>query len=136
MIRRPPRSTRTDTLFPYTTLFRSTMAQLLKRTCEQYRLTLDMLGARGTDAFGPLAAQLYGTTDDVFHAAGPRVADLAGQSRAAASWGAESPSAERDEPTIHGQAGVAQLQARLAESIGAGRGEVGLDGGSDANADP
>src|SRR3546814_17204142 len=26
MIRRPPRSTRTDTLFPYTTLFRSTPA--------------------------------------------------------------------------------------------------------------
>src|SRR3546814_8905012 len=26
MIRRPPRSTRTDTLFPYTTLFRSGMA--------------------------------------------------------------------------------------------------------------
>src|SRR3546814_6083264 len=28
MIRRPPGSTRTDTLFPYTTLFRSSMAQL------------------------------------------------------------------------------------------------------------
>src|SRR3546814_1000517 len=27
MIRRPPRSTRTDTLFPYTTLFRSTVPQ-------------------------------------------------------------------------------------------------------------
>src|SRR3546814_1794708 len=27
MIRRPPRSTRTDTLFPYTTLFRSSSAQ-------------------------------------------------------------------------------------------------------------
>src|SRR3546814_6706683 len=27
MIRRPPRSTRTDTLFPYTTLFRSTYEQ-------------------------------------------------------------------------------------------------------------
>src|SRR3546814_16452173 len=26
MIRRPPRSTRTDTLFPYTTLFRSTLS--------------------------------------------------------------------------------------------------------------
>src|SRR3546814_5771713 len=26
MVRRPPRSTRTDTLFPYTTLFRSIMA--------------------------------------------------------------------------------------------------------------
>src|SRR3546814_1584553 len=28
MIRRPPRSTRTDTLFPYTTLFRSVQARL------------------------------------------------------------------------------------------------------------
>src|SRR3546814_15297718 len=28
MIRRPPRSTRTDTLFPYTTLFRSRVAGL------------------------------------------------------------------------------------------------------------
>src|SRR3546814_9209052 len=28
MIRRPPRSTRTDTLFPYTTLFRSSGASL------------------------------------------------------------------------------------------------------------
>src|SRR3546814_13222309 len=27
MIRRPPRSTRTDTLFPYTTLFRSVFAE-------------------------------------------------------------------------------------------------------------
>src|SRR3546814_9974755 len=27
MIRRPPRSTRTDTLFPYTTLFRSLLAE-------------------------------------------------------------------------------------------------------------
>src|SRR3546814_18844199 len=32
MIRRPPRSTRTDTLFPYTTLFRSLEA------CRQYWL--------------------------------------------------------------------------------------------------
>src|SRR3546814_3439760 len=30
MIRRPPRSTRTDTLFPYTTLFRSSPRALLR----------------------------------------------------------------------------------------------------------
>src|SRR3546814_1707467 len=29
MLRRPPRSTRTDTLFPYTTLFRSPLRELL-----------------------------------------------------------------------------------------------------------
>src|SRR3546814_4273897 len=31
MIRRPPRSTRTDTLFPYTTLFRSSLLLLFQR---------------------------------------------------------------------------------------------------------
>src|SRR3546814_6926315 len=31
MIRRPPRSTRTDTLFPYTTLFRSPTRQTTRR---------------------------------------------------------------------------------------------------------
>src|SRR3546814_8108327 len=30
MIRRPPRSTRTDTLFPYTTLFRSAFTSLVQ----------------------------------------------------------------------------------------------------------
>src|SRR3546814_6162816 len=32
MIRRPPRSTRTDTLFPYTTLFRSYITDILAET--------------------------------------------------------------------------------------------------------
>src|SRR3546814_9351649 len=32
MIRRPPRSTRTDTLFPYTTLFRSNLSMPQMRT--------------------------------------------------------------------------------------------------------
>src|SRR3546814_10746245 len=33
MIRRPPRSTRTDTLFPYTTLFRSQVGVSSSATC-------------------------------------------------------------------------------------------------------
>src|SRR3546814_14057590 len=51
MILRPPRSTRTDTLFPYTTLFRSRRADLLyamagvsDRRSPPYRLALS--GAR------------------------------------------------------------------------------------------
>src|SRR3546814_5556049 len=35
MIRRPPRSTRTDTLFPYTTLFRSRLRRRARRGLEQ-----------------------------------------------------------------------------------------------------
>src|SRR3546814_10908988 len=38
MIRRPPRSTRTDTLFPYTTLFRSTGPRIAQR-----QLSLDVV---------------------------------------------------------------------------------------------
>src|SRR3546814_8214215 len=44
MIRRPPRSTRTDTLFPYTTLFRSTDTQWGCRPDE--RMALDRLVIR------------------------------------------------------------------------------------------
>src|SRR3546814_8855457 len=35
MIRRPPRSTRTDTLFPYTTLFRSSSAAATRRLASE-----------------------------------------------------------------------------------------------------
>src|SRR3546814_4361733 len=41
MIRRPPRSTRTDTLFPYTTLFRSVPSQ---ETLEAIRLSARLEG--------------------------------------------------------------------------------------------
>src|SRR3546814_8866926 len=39
MIRRPPRSTRTDTLFPYTTLFRSPVAKIASRVMAGEKLS-------------------------------------------------------------------------------------------------
>src|SRR3546814_5525459 len=39
MIRRPPRSTRTDTLFPYTTLFRSDRVAVALKNCPESYLT-------------------------------------------------------------------------------------------------
>src|SRR3546814_14418484 len=59
MIRRPPRSTRTDTLFPYTTLFRSMLAGVIplgiamqKSGLAQF-IAVHLLGFVGD--FGPLA---------------------------------------------------------------------------------
>src|SRR3546814_5538776 len=46
MIRRPPRSTRTDTLFPYTTLFRSAAARGLRHPAPGRR-RLDRRGRPG-----------------------------------------------------------------------------------------
>src|SRR3546814_16953938 len=40
MIRRPPRSTRTDTLFPYTTLFRSNGVALAERFAPSYAVRM------------------------------------------------------------------------------------------------
>src|SRR3546814_17558383 len=55
MIRRPPRSTRTDTLFPYTTLFRS-------QGCREF--VGDQPGTRGEPAVGnreqPPLGEIFG----------------------------------------------------------------------------
>src|SRR3546814_2084452 len=44
MIRRPPRSTRTDTLFPYTTLFRSPDVEALGRPSNILAIGFDIIG--------------------------------------------------------------------------------------------
>src|SRR3546814_11606368 len=59
MIRRPPRSTRTDTLFPYTTLFRSFLGNILEENLFPYpeirARDREMLGAM-TDAIDEFLA--------------------------------------------------------------------------------
>src|SRR3546814_9935728 len=61
MIRRPPRSTRTDTLFPYTTLFRSILALLRGWKLEKNPVE----GAALHDTrLGRLVRRINPTTDD------------------------------------------------------------------------
>src|SRR3546814_12414444 len=62
IIRRPPKSTRTDTLFPYTTLFRSLMAQrLVRKLCkhckEPYDASTTEKEQLGLDPSQPLVLQ-------------------------------------------------------------------------------
>src|SRR3546814_13931400 len=57
MIRLPPRSTRTDTLFPYTTLFRSIYDG------GKYTTLTDILGTE--DAFGDMDSKVAATADIV-----------------------------------------------------------------------
>src|SRR3546814_3339411 len=56
MIRRPPRSTRTDTLFPYTTLFRSGGSRRRKRPVRQIT-SLSASKGLGSAATGWVAPQ-------------------------------------------------------------------------------
>src|SRR3546814_7539690 len=76
MTRRPPRSTRTDTLFPYTTLFRSTrigyggFASATYSLSDEFRLTAggrvsrDRLTPAGQGAAGPFTFRKSQTTLD------------------------------------------------------------------------
>src|SRR3546814_18837099 len=62
MIRRPPRSTRTDTLFPYTTLFRSDVPVDREARQAFYRLNQQLRpaeGEGGVDLVAPVAGNLH-----------------------------------------------------------------------------
>src|SRR3546814_11503375 len=77
MIRRPPRSTRTDTLFPYTTLFRSFATLLDEAVPEQERDELARnLAQRPADALGRAttspAVPVRGEAPDTDDSAQPR----------------------------------------------------------------
>src|SRR3546814_12832520 len=55
MIRRPPRSTRTDTLFPYTTLFRSARRPAARGSCKLQAGLHKKRGARSNRLRDPLS---------------------------------------------------------------------------------
>src|SRR3546814_15287560 len=55
MIRRPPRSTRTDTLFPYTTLFRSYSAAGRVQPCRYFSNQARIAAALAADCDGRAA---------------------------------------------------------------------------------
>src|SRR3546814_11167665 len=57
MIRRPPRSTRTDTLFPYTTLFRSAVDHVTEKAVASTNIKLLSLGSVLTVVRGMILAK-------------------------------------------------------------------------------
>src|SRR3546814_2039767 len=89
MIRRPPRSTRTDTLFPYTTLFRSldrALGELLLDRLQRRARTRDAARALKRRA-GDDVAELRART---LEADGADVGDIVGRGRKVGLGGVEA----------------------------------------------
>ncbi|MEX0797738.1 MAG: tyrosine/phenylalanine carboxypeptidase domain-containing protein [Acidimicrobiia bacterium] len=100
---------------------------MMRFMCEQLRLTVDMIEARGTDRFSSISGLLYGTPSDVFHAGGPTVADLAKEMRLTLEANAKGIQGLGDDRTIPGAEAAAILQSQLDQSVGKGLIEVRVD---------
>src|SRR3546814_19029673 len=83
MLRSPPRSTRTDTLFPYSTLLRSTVTGTISGLAGSVETSSDVLGAmqnielydRPDDYYATLAGRFRGLTIGQLDAAARKVLD-------------------------------------------------------------
>src|SRR3546814_11707543 len=86
MIRRPPRSTRTDTLFPYTTLFRSHDDAVVRGVANHLHLELLPAQHRLLDQHLVHRRELEAALDDLLE-----LLDVVGDAAAAAAEGERRP---------------------------------------------
>jgi len=105
----------------------SSAGNLMRFMCEQFRLTVDMIEARGTQRFSEVSGILYGTSGDVFHVGSPTVADLARTMRLTLEPTATGIASMGDERTIPGDQAVEILRQHLDGSVGPGLIEVRSD---------
>src|SRR3546814_18218793 len=119
MIRRPPRSTRTDTRFPYTTLFRSRDRLLAQHDA----VIVGREAAIGEEeAIAALAAQCFDHRDaGVAHIIGDRAA---AEGQAAEHSGGAIPRPAADAPRHLRHAGNAAIEFAMVEILGGDRKSV------------
>src|SRR3546814_8958238 len=113
MIRRPPRSTRTDTLFPYTTLFRSGRAPDHPAGDAHHRLQphlLDFLEGRVLDVGDALRdAVVVAQVDEHQLAVVAAAVDPDGQAHGLADMGLAPRGAGVGAVAVHGERGRAHV---------------------------
>src|SRR3546814_6886388 len=100
MIRRPPRTTRTDTLFPYTTLFRSPVEHKPGAEIDSDEALAVAAGDIGTTIFHPVGTCRMGDDSGAVVDARLRVHGLAGLRIADASVMPTITSGNTNSPTL------------------------------------
>jgi uncharacterized protein (TIGR02421 family) len=86
---------------------------ILRRMCREYETVVRMLEARGTDEFGALSKELYGSAQDAFHAGAPTLADLGAMMSETLGNVEASMTAPNGEKKIQGEEAVVILQQKL-----------------------
>lgn len=93
----------------------NTVGQMIRRMCHEYVLVLRMIEACGTPEFSTLSKLLYGSSQDVFHAGDPTIAELGKMMTEALCQIDRSQVIEEDPKTITAEKAVIILQKRLSK---------------------
>src|SRR3546814_2485790 len=110
MIRRPPRSTRTDTLFPYTTLFRSAAHDdaVVRGVANHFHLELLPAQHRLLDQHLVHRRKLEAALDDLLE-----LLDVVGDAAAAAAEGERRPDDGREPDLRRSEEHTSELQSLM-----------------------
>jgi uncharacterized protein (TIGR02421 family) len=93
----------------------SGISRMMVRTCEEYSKAIEMLVARGTADFSAIAMELYGSPDDAFYPAGPRLSEFGELLGDILSISSQQLSTEKDEKIYTAEEAQVLLQTRLDE---------------------
>ncbi|UTA49127.1 flavohemoglobin expression-modulating QEGLA motif protein [Simiduia sp. 21SJ11W-1] len=93
----------------------SPVTGMMRRACREYQMVVRMLEARGTDEFGDLSQELYGSASDVFHAGDPTVAELGTNMETTLVSLLKHSSMQEAPKTIDAEAAVAELNRRMGQ---------------------
>lgn len=91
----------------------SPVTGMMRRACREYQMVVRMLEARGTDEFGDLSQELYGSASDVFHVGDPTVAELGTSMEQTLVNLLRHGSMQEEEKTIDAEAAVEELNRRM-----------------------
>jgi uncharacterized protein (TIGR02421 family) len=93
------------------------LSAIMRRICREYQAVVRMLEARGSNEFGLISEELYGSASDVFHAGDPTLADLGTQMEATLINLLKNQSMMETEKDIPAKRAVEMLNDRLLEAF-------------------
>lgn len=93
----------------------SGVGSIMQRMCHEYCRVVEMLLARGTPRFTEISQELYGSSEDAFHAGAPTLKDLASLVSTTLTHLVDKATAKSDEKSFTSEEAVSTLKKKLGE---------------------
>lgn len=93
------------------------LSVIMRRICREYLSVVRMLEARGTPLFSDISQGLYGSSQDVFHAGDPTIADLGSMMEGTLAELVKVDCLQEEPKTINAKEAVAILNEKIHDSF-------------------